>query len=106
MHGLSEALRFCPICDGYESIDRRVGVLGDVTDGGTKALFLRTYTRDVSLFLTEEGTSDPVVQKKLDEEKVRIVRNVKQITLASGGMVPGSKPSCKYPTATGTRIPL
>ena len=84
----SEAVRFCPICDGYEAIDRRVGVLGNVTDGGKKALFLRTYTRDVLLFLTEEGTSDAVVmQKKLDEENVRIVRNVKQITLASESIV-------------------
>ena len=83
----SEAVRFCPICDGYEAIDRRVGVLGDVTDGGKKALFLRTYTRDVSLFLTEEATSDAVMQKKLDEENVRIVRNVKQITFAGESIV-------------------
>ena len=26
----SEVIRFCPICDGYEAIDRRVGVLGDI----------------------------------------------------------------------------
>jgi thioredoxin reductase (NADPH) len=84
---LSEAVRFCPICDGYEAIDRRVGVLGDVTDGGKKALFLRTYTRDVSLFLTDEATSDAVTQKKLDEENVIIVRNVKQITLANESIV-------------------
>src|SRR4051794_37670668 len=25
-----EAVRFCPICDGYEATDRRVGVLGDL----------------------------------------------------------------------------
>lgn len=83
----SEAVRFCPICDGYEAIDRRVGVLGDVTNGGKKALFLRTYTRDVSLFLTDEAPSDAVMQRKLDEENVRIVRKFKQITLASESIV-------------------
>ena len=43
----SEVVRFCPICDGYEAIDRRVGVLGDIKAGGKKALFLRTYTKEV-----------------------------------------------------------
>ena len=83
----SEAVRYCPICDGYEAIDRRVGVLGGDADGGKKALFLRTYTKDVSLFLTEEATLDAVTQKKLDEEDVRIVRNVKQIILANESIV-------------------
>ena len=46
----SEVVRFCPICDGYEALDRRVGVLGNIKAGGKKALFLRTYTKDVSLF--------------------------------------------------------
>jgi thioredoxin reductase (NADPH) len=50
----SDVIRFCPICDGYEAMDRRVGVLGDIKAGGKKALFLRTYTKDVSLFLTDE----------------------------------------------------
>jgi thioredoxin reductase (NADPH) len=47
-----EVIRYCPICDGYEAIDRKVGVLGSLQDAGKKALFLRTYTRDVTLFVT------------------------------------------------------
>ena len=68
----SEVIRFCPICDGYEAIDRRVGVLGDIKAGGKKALFLRTYTKDVSLFLTDE-TEDVDWQEKLTKANVRIV---------------------------------
>jgi thioredoxin reductase (NADPH) len=68
----SEVIRFCPICDGYEAIDRRVGVLGDIKAGGKKALFLRTYTEDVSLFLTGE-TEDVDWQAKLTKANVRIV---------------------------------
>ena len=64
----SEVIRFCPICDGYEAIDRRVGVLGDIKAGGKKALFLRTYTKDVSLFLTDE-TEDVDWQEKLDKSE-------------------------------------
>src|SRR3954468_4844988 len=74
----SEVIRFCPICDGYEAIDHRVGVVGDITAGGKRALFLRTYTKDVSLFLTDE-TEDVDWQKKLAKANVRIVGNLKQV---------------------------
>ena len=42
-------LRYCPICDGYEVTDRRVGVIGTGDHGMREALFLRGYTRDVTL---------------------------------------------------------
>jgi thioredoxin reductase (NADPH) len=74
----SEVVRFCPICDGYEAIDRRVGVLGDIKGGGKKALFLRTYTKDVSLFLTDE-TKDVEWQEKLTKANVRIVGKLQQV---------------------------
>jgi len=74
----SEAVRFCPICDGYEAIDRRVGVLGDLKAGGKKALFLRTYTKDVFLFLTDESENVDW-QEKLNKGNVRIVGDVQHI---------------------------
>jgi len=42
-------LRYCPICDGYEVTDKRVGVIGTGAHGMREALFLRGYTRDVTL---------------------------------------------------------
>jgi thioredoxin reductase (NADPH) len=63
----SEVIRFCPICDGYEAIDHRVGVVGDIKAGGKKALFLRTYTKDVSLFLTDD-TEDGLARKACKSE--------------------------------------
>lgn len=42
-------LRYCPICDGYEVTDKRVGVIGTSDHGMREALFLRGYTRDVTL---------------------------------------------------------
>lgn len=42
-------LRYCPICDGYEVTDKRVGVIGTGEHGMREALFLRGYTRDVTL---------------------------------------------------------
>jgi len=42
-------LRYCPICDGYEVTDKRVGVIGTQTHGHDEAVFLRMYTRHVTL---------------------------------------------------------
>jgi thioredoxin reductase (NADPH) len=42
-------LRYCPICDGYEVTDKRVGVIGTGDHGTREAVFLRGYTRDVTL---------------------------------------------------------
>lgn len=42
-------LRYCPICDGYEVTDQRVGVIGTGSHGAREALFLRSYTADVTL---------------------------------------------------------
>jgi thioredoxin reductase (NADPH) len=42
-------LRYCPICDGHEHIDRRIGVIGCDADGAAEALFLRQYSSDITL---------------------------------------------------------
>jgi thioredoxin reductase (NADPH) len=47
------ALRYCPICDGYEARDKRIGVLGPLASAAKKALFMRTYSADVVLLPTE-----------------------------------------------------
>ena len=42
-------VRVCPICDGFEAIGKRIAVLGDDDLGAREALFLRTYSNDVTL---------------------------------------------------------
>lgn len=51
------ALRYCPVCDGYEVTDRRVGVVGTSDRGHNEALFLRGYTADVTL-IAPDGRHD------------------------------------------------
>jgi thioredoxin reductase (NADPH) len=51
------SVRYCPICDGFEASDLRIGVLGRLEDAASKALFLRTYSRSVTL-LTLPGPGD------------------------------------------------
>lgn len=42
-------VRMCPICDAYEAIDQRIAVLGDGDLGAREAVFLKTYSADVTL---------------------------------------------------------
>ncbi len=42
-------VRHCPICDGFEVIDRKVAVIGHGASGLGEALFLRSYTADLTL---------------------------------------------------------
>jgi thioredoxin reductase (NADPH) len=46
-------VRFCPICDGYEAMDRQIAVLGPIREATTKALFLRTYSKCVAVLPTD-----------------------------------------------------
>ena len=49
-------LRYCPICDGYEAGEQgqgRIGVVGAQSHGVAEALFLKSYSANVSLFTRE-----------------------------------------------------
>jgi thioredoxin reductase (NADPH) len=42
-------LRYCPICDGFEHRDERIAVLGSDIHGAAEAMFLRQFSRHVTL---------------------------------------------------------
>jgi thioredoxin reductase (NADPH) len=42
-------LRYCPVCDGFEVTDRRVGLLGTSAHALREAQFMRSYTAEVTL---------------------------------------------------------
>ena len=48
-------IRYCPICDGYEVTDKKVGVIGSGSHGVAEAVFLRGYTADVTLVAPDEA---------------------------------------------------
>jgi len=89
----SGAIRFCPVCDGFEAMDRRIGVVGNTEHAGKKALFLRTYSHEVLLFATDEEQQEPA-RANLDEagiiiagRPVRVVHTDNRVTVivADGG---------------------
>ena len=48
-------VRYCPICDGYEVTDKKVGVVGSDRHGVAEALFLRSYTANLTLIAPDKA---------------------------------------------------
>jgi len=59
--GLVEAerrslVRYCPICDGFEVTDKRIGVLGPMANAMAKAKFLKTFSREVCVIALDQSS--------------------------------------------------
>ncbi|MGZ3255759.1 MAG: NAD(P)/FAD-dependent oxidoreductase [Croceibacterium sp.] len=68
------ALRYCPVCDGYEVTDKRIAVIGSGNHGTREAEFLRGYTADVTLVSPlAEHDLDAECRRRLEEAGVKIV---------------------------------
>ena len=65
-------IRYCPICDGYEAKDLRIGVLGNAEIAAGKALFLRTYSKTVSLLTLDGKPASAGTMRDLVEASVRL----------------------------------
>jgi thioredoxin reductase (NADPH) len=64
-------LRYCPVCDGYEVTDQRVGVVGTGAHGLREASFLRSFTANVTLIAPDgPHTLDVADRQRLDREGV------------------------------------
>jgi thioredoxin reductase (NADPH) len=59
-------IRYCPICDGFEVTDKKVGVIGSGKGGVAEAIFLRSYTADVTLIAPDAA------MKLTDQERRRL----------------------------------
>ncbi|MEO6339472.1 MAG: NAD(P)/FAD-dependent oxidoreductase [Caulobacteraceae bacterium] len=67
-------LRICPICDGYEVIDKAVGVIGRGDSACREALFVRTYTADLKLILLASETQlSPPLRREVEKAGIDII---------------------------------
>ncbi|HEU4810390.1 MAG TPA: NAD(P)/FAD-dependent oxidoreductase [Sphingomicrobium sp.] len=48
-------IRYCPICDGYEVTDKKIGVIGSDSHGVAEAIFIRSFTPDVTLIAPDKA---------------------------------------------------
>jgi len=65
------AVRYCPVCDAYEATDLAIAVHGAVKDAEAKALFMRTYSRNVTLVPDHDGI-DAGARTRLAEAGIAI----------------------------------
>jgi thioredoxin reductase (NADPH) len=61
-------IRYCPICDGYEVTDKKVGVIGSDHHGVVEALFLRSYTAAITLIAPDKALH----LKTEDQERLKV----------------------------------
>jgi thioredoxin reductase (NADPH) len=70
------ALRLCPVCDGFDVMDKRIAVATADTNPVGHALFMRSFSADVTLF--ERGSPsmlDDADKRRLDAAGVRLVES-------------------------------
>ncbi|EJB01730.1 thioredoxin reductase [Rhizobium leguminosarum bv. trifolii WSM597] len=94
-------LRYCPVCDGFEVTDKPVGIIGTGTKGFKEAVFLRSYTKDLTL-ISPEDVHDlselemsslahlgirvevgPIASTNLDNDMIRVITPTETYAFAS-----------------------
>lgn len=66
-------LRYCPICDGYEHIDKAIGVIGSDTQGAAEALFLRRYSANITLVPNNFADLTPTELQAMREAGIKVI---------------------------------
>ena len=81
-------VRYCPICDGYEVTDKKVGVIGSDSHGVAEAVFIRSYTADVTLIAPDKALRlKPEDQEKLREAGIECVDGPAQAVAIPDGCI-------------------
>jgi thioredoxin reductase (NADPH) len=81
-------IRYCPICDGYEVTDKKVGVIGSDSHGVAEAVFIRSYTADVTLIAPDTALRlKPEDQEKLKRAGIDCVDGPAQAVAITGDCI-------------------
>lgn len=76
-------IRFCPICDGFEFTDRRIGVLTCDEHGVQEATFIKCFSAKLSLIgHTDDTWLDQRLAEHLAREDIDLVRGRPQALFA------------------------
>lgn len=66
------AVRLCAVCDGYEASDCRVAVYAPLDEGIGHALFLRTFSEDVSLLAADDAPASEATARQAFEAGIAV----------------------------------
>ena len=77
------SVRLCPVCDGYDVLDQKVAVVTSATNPVGHAMFMRTFTADVTVFERQGSAAlGRQEQRALDAAQIRYVTSpLKGVTL-------------------------
>jgi thioredoxin reductase (NADPH) len=90
-------VRYCPICDGYEVTDKKVGVIGSDSHGVAEALFIRSFTADVTLVAPDKALRlKPEDNKKLSDAGIDCVDGPAQAVAIHGERIVVDTPEGHY----------
>jgi thioredoxin reductase (NADPH) len=86
---LAGTVRWCPICDGYEVAGQRVAMICAPGEGYAHALFLRTYTDQLSWFVHGDAAQIPETQRAtLAELRIPVIESpIAEIQVLNGPQV-------------------
>jgi thioredoxin reductase (NADPH) len=84
---LKDKVRYCPVCDGFEAINKRIAVYGPPEDAVKKVQFLRVYSASVTLVPTcsiDEDTKakNPFIDISLPAQAIIATRDGIEVTFA------------------------
>ena len=85
----SGAVRLCPVCDGFDVMDRRIAVVTNDTNPVGHALFMRSFSADVTLF--DRGPESMLNDEERRQVEAAGVRYIKS-PLLGVSMSPDMKP--------------
>ena len=81
-------VRYCPICDGYEVTDKKVGVIGSDSHGVAEAIFIRSFTADVTLIAPDKALKlAPEDHEKLRKAGIECVDGPAQAVAIPDGCI-------------------
>jgi thioredoxin reductase (NADPH) len=69
-----DKVRLCPVCDGFEFINRTIAVWGEAERSVKEALFLRAYSKSITL-LVASGSVGASDRARLAEAGIEVVEN-------------------------------
>ncbi|WP_284420084.1 MULTISPECIES: NAD(P)/FAD-dependent oxidoreductase [unclassified Bradyrhizobium] len=99
-------LRYCPVCDAFEAAGRKIAIIGPLGHAAGKALFMRVYSRDVTLIPTDDAQDD-ATRQKLAEAGVRVMPRLHalQRCSAAAGPLRSRLPTAPAASASKSCIP-
>ena len=58
------AVRLCPVCDGFDVLDKRIAIISSTNNAVGHALFMRTFSASVTLFERDREFVMPLEQRE------------------------------------------